>query len=47
MTRVPDEAREALQALASALGPSPVAAILSGSAVEGGLRPLSDVDRCA
>ncbi len=44
MTRVPDEARAALQALGSALDPSPVAAILSGSAVEGGLRPMSDVD---
>ena len=44
MTRVPDEALAALEALASALGRAPVAAILSGSAVAGGLRPLSDVD---
>jgi aminoglycoside 9-adenylyltransferase len=44
MTHVPDEALAALQAVASALGRAPVAAILSGSAVAGGLRPLSDVD---
>ena len=44
MTRVPDEALAALESLGHALGRSPVAAILSGSDVEGGLRPLSDVD---
>lgn len=47
MTRVPDEAVAALEALARVLGRPPVAAILSGSAVAGGLRPLSDVDLLA
>lgn len=44
MTRVPEEAFAALHAVEAVLGRAPVAAILSGSAVEGGLRPLSDVD---
>lgn len=44
MKRVPDEALAALRAVEEALGHSPVAAFLSGSAVTGGLRPLSDVD---
>lgn len=42
--RVPDEAHAALRAVEAVLGRAPVAAYLSGSAVDGGLRPLSDVD---
>jgi len=44
MTRVPGEALAAVRAVAAVLGSPPVAALLSGSAVDGGLRPLSDVD---
>jgi predicted nucleotidyltransferase len=44
MTRAPDEAFAALRALEAALGRAPVAAVLSGSAVAGGLRRLSDID---
>ncbi len=44
MTRVPDEARAVLRAVEAVLGRPPVAVALSGSAVAGGLRPLSDVD---
>ena len=44
MTRVPDEAFAALRAVEAVLDRPPVGAILSGSAVDGGLRPLSDVD---
>lgn len=42
--RVPDEAFAALRAVEAVLGRAPVTAFLSGSAVDGGLRPLSDVD---
>jgi streptomycin 3"-adenylyltransferase len=44
VTRVPGEAVAAVRAVEAVLGRSPVAAVLSGSAVDGGLRPLSDVD---
>jgi aminoglycoside 9-adenylyltransferase len=44
MTRVPDEAVAALDAVEAVLGRPALGAILSGSAVDGGLRPLSDVD---
>ena len=44
MTRVPDEAFAALRAVEAALGRPVLSAILSGSAVDGGLRTLSDVD---
>ena len=44
MTAIPEEARAVLRAVERVLGRAPVAAILSGSAVAGGLRPLSDVD---
>jgi len=44
MTRVPAEALAALGALEAVLGRAPLAVVVSGSAVDGGLRPLSDVD---
>jgi aminoglycoside 9-adenylyltransferase len=44
MTLVPEEALAALRAVEAVLGRPPLAAVLSGSAVDGGLRPLSDVD---
>jgi len=44
MTRVPDEAVAALDAVEAVLGRPALGAILTGSAVDGGLRPLSDVD---
>jgi aminoglycoside 9-adenylyltransferase len=44
MTRVPNEAVAALRAVETVLGRPAGCAILSGSAVAGGLRPLSDVD---
>ena len=44
MTHVPDEAFAALRVVEAALGGPVRGAILSGSAVDGGLRPLSDVD---
>jgi aminoglycoside 9-adenylyltransferase len=43
-SRVPAEAWAAVGVVEDALGSPPVAAFLSGSAVAGGLRPLSDVD---
>ena len=44
MTRVPAEALAAVRAVEAALGLEGVAAVLSGSAVDGALRPNSDVD---
>ena len=44
MTAIPAEARAVVRVVEEVLGRAPVAAILSGSAVAGGLRPLSDVD---
>ncbi len=44
MTRLPDEAFTALDVVEAVLGRPALGAILSGSAVDGGLRPLSDVD---
>ena len=44
MTRVPGEAFAALRAVEAVLGQPALGAILSGSAVDGGLRALSDVD---
>lgn len=44
MTRSPDEAFTALDVVEAVLGRPALGAILSGSAVDGGLRPLSDVD---
>ena len=42
--RVPGEALAAVRAVEEVVGRAPIAAYLSGSAVAGGLRPLSDVD---
>ena len=44
MIRVPDEAFAALRAVETVLGGPVLGAVLSGSTVDGGLRPLSDVD---
>jgi aminoglycoside 9-adenylyltransferase len=44
VTGVPDEAFAALRLVEDVLGRPTLGAILSGSAVDGGLRPLSDVD---
>ena len=44
MTPIPEEARAVVRVVEEVLGRAPVAAILSGSAVAGGLRPFSDVD---
>jgi len=47
MTAIPDEAIRALPVLHRCLGDSLLAAYLYGSAVDGGLRPMSDIDLMA